>query len=221
MKKSVFICSLLLLFLFISAGCRSNNSIVDHTQEGLVITVTKIVATIFPTDTPTLKPTEIDSPIISIDTTQIPPTILNTEKGSGEYIYDHVLVTVHVDTNSKTGIGYFNLDDLTDNSMENSDLEFRVIQDKNVRYSLFPANKATLFFSTEKEMDYSGCYNHLSEFRDTDAYPFLTGIAICVKTSEGRIGVVNYDIDSIVIDEIAHQISASFYVSVFSQVPGQ
>jgi hypothetical protein len=203
--------------LIISTGCNSRNNIIDQAQDSPAIINTEIVAAYYPTDILTNKPTETDESVVIIDVTQIPPTISNTQKGLGEYIYDHVLVTVHVDNNHESSIGYFNLDDLSDNSMEKSDLEFRIIQDRHIGYSLFPTNNATLFFSTENEMDYSGCYYHLSEFRDTDAYPFLTGIAICVLTNEGRIGVVNYKIDSIVTDENNHQISASFIVTVYAQ----
>jgi hypothetical protein len=223
----------MLLFLLIS-GCIVNNKMsqpylttkqMENTQPVIINGTSTLTYEIENTKTPTLLsptlylPTIAKIPITKVEETQIPPEISNTTKGTGEYLYRNVIVTIKVDTSNKAAISYFNLDDLSENGPETSDLEFQVIQDYGNAYSLFTINNAKLYYSEVKAMDYSDCVNEISEFRDYDVPPFLEGIGICVLTNEGRIGVVNYIPDTIRIDDINKLIYASFNVSVFTKKP--
>ncbi len=166
-------------------------------------TITQNPNIIQPTSTPILKtPVKTINQTydlhITIDVTQEPPSFLSTTypKGS-EYLYKDAIVKVKL-FDQFDAIDYLNLDDLTDNSMTNSDIEIERTIGNLSTYTLEPINNAYDYYSTESVMDYASCLKHfpLSGVSYTDYSlqgPLFTyGGPYCVLTNEGRIAVVSY-----------------------------
>ncbi|MPN02496.1 hypothetical protein SDC9_149712 [bioreactor metagenome] len=100
--------------------------------------------------------------------------------------------------------GYLNLDDVTNNSVSNSDIVLQVITGtKSTDYDLYVTNRARYTLTDKKDLDLSSCLKFfpLSGFTHTDyliqALMFVSGDSYCVLTNEGRIAIVSFVKDSI------------------------
>ena len=226
MRKIFAVMIILLLFLFITYGCFSlsgQRATADvRTTEPIVYvspTNIEITETLAPIVTSVYSPIEefTSLPIVTIGVTQIPVELSTKTKEDGDYLYKNVIVTLRVDSTNDEAISYINLDNLNDNGMLNSDVEWYVGQGKITAYFFFPTNNAKIYFSGG-DLDFASCVDHLSEFADKSFDYFRTGMPTCVLTNEGRIAIVNYVKNSFRIDKDDHIISTSIKVTVFNQI---
>ena len=112
---------------------------------------------------------------------------------------------------------YINLDDLQDNGMENSDIEFYLQRSKSDVSDIYPTKYAKVYFANLPKIDFDICKAHLSEFMDMGAIFFWDTAPYCVLTNEGRIAVIQYIDRSYNYDEMSNIISFSLTVTVYNQ----
>lgn len=195
-------------------GCSKNKNTTISQTFAIPTLIPSVTNEIIPTITPTPKitrptstpilvtPTKTFNPTydlhITIDVTQEPPSFVpTTYPDDSEYLYKGAIVKVKL-IDQFDAIEYLNLDDLTDNSMTNSDIEIERTIGNLPTYSLEPINNAYDYYSTESVMDYASClkYFPLSGISYTDYSlqgPLLTYSGpYCVLTNEGRIAIVHY-----------------------------
>ena len=202
-------------------------TVIPSMTNEIIPTITQSPTMVTPTSTPILMaPTKTLDPKydlhITIDVTQEQPYIVSTTNPKdSEYLYKETIVTVKL-VDQFDAIDYLNLDDLTDNSMTNSDIEIERTIGNQSSYSLYPINNAFDYYSNESIMDYESCLKHfpLTEVSLVDYYlqaDYLTyGRQFCVLTNEGRIAVIRYVPDSIkVIDNFVEELSVE--VTVYSK----
>jgi hypothetical protein len=231
---------LLIIFIFtvFLFGCSKRESttisqtlavptVIPSMADETIPTITQTQNPVPPTATPILMtPTKTINPKynfqITTDVTQESPTIVSTTyPENSEYLYKDAIVTLTL-VDQFDAIDYLNLDDLTDNSMTNSDIEIERTIGNQSFYSLYPINNSYFNLPTESVVDYSTCLEYLpiSGISQVD-YSLLSaqltyGYPYCVLTNEGRIAVVRYVPNSIkIIDNFVEGLSIE--VTVYSK----
>jgi hypothetical protein len=213
-KKIFSTISILWVFVLISAlsSC-SKNQINDlsqsNTNSGAIQYQTSTIihtSTQTPTmgiiSTPTSIPTKTMDPIlnlyITVAITQGPITISTISPDSDGYIYKNAKATVYLG-NDIDEIAYLNLDDLTDNGMNNSDVEIEMGSGSGgLNYSLLPINDAYFYYPDKSTLDYDSCakYFPVTGFTevgyDSQGLNFINGKPYCVLTNDGRIAIVSF-----------------------------
>jgi hypothetical protein len=140
-------------------------------------------------------------PTLSEIPEQGPITIAKNGPADAKYIYKYAIVTLT--TPSDEGENYLNLDDLNDNTPDNSDVAIEHTSGSGgTFYSLYPENGATFYYSDLHSMSYDSCLEH---FPFTKMDPFIydgqnqdfpSGRDYCVLTSEGHLSIIRLDPDS-------------------------
>lgn len=154
-------------------------------------------------------------PIATVAVTQIPIQITSPLTSPGDYLYKDVVVLLTFKVlNSDISKSYLNLDDLNENTTQNSDIEVDVDFDKMTTFSIIPVNEATDFVPRERALedktfsipdkdliDYSYCVEQLSDYANYWGMQLGYGEPICVRTNENRIAIVQYFENSIVYND--------------------
>jgi hypothetical protein len=161
--------------------------------------------------------------ISSVNVTQVQPEITVKGNEDKEYLYKDVTVTIFL-VNRLEAVAYFNLDDLGDNSPEQSDLRIERTEGNEVNHMLRPINYAYYFWTKEANLTFDSCLAHFPiTMSDSTRYLFQgndflsIGGAYCVLTNENRIAIVSYVQGSKqVATDFSEQLS--FQVTVFSEI---
>ncbi len=198
-----------------------SDQVQPSTESSLLPDAGTITITPFPSpDVTELSPTRTPGmfnmvPIATVAVTQIPIQITSPLTSPGDYLYKDVVVLLTFKVlNSDISKSYLNLDDLTENTTQNSDIEVDVDFDKMTTFSIIPVNEATDFVPRERALedktfsipdkdliDYSYCVEQLSDFANYWGMQLGYGEPICVRTNENRIAIVQYFENSIVYND--------------------
>jgi hypothetical protein len=233
-RKTYSIILVLLLFLSISIliSCSTNQP--NRLSQTIPLSGTTPYQTneilLTSTQTPTMAnfaPTMILTPLIktinpiydqqiTIDVTQGPVKVSTVSPNWNGYLYKNAVVRVWLG-NNMDDIDYLNLDDLSDNGFNNSDVEIEMNTGNMVTYRLRPINNAYYFYPNNSTLDYDSCSKYFPVTGVTDidyygeAFHFIEGKPYCVLTNEGLIK------NSIKINDEDYSKVLSVKVTVYSK----
>ncbi|MEA5079774.1 MAG: hypothetical protein VB013_14480 [Anaerolineaceae bacterium] len=202
----------------------------------------KPTGTIFPTATPT--PTVVqhsmtfDEPFTPHLGTPQPVTISHGALPSDTYLYRNELVTFRIyAVFLEQGYGLINLDNLNDNSIENSDIEIGLNIEKHgvIDLDMNVVNGSKDFDWAERQYELTGdehdwmmgtpatigydfCVNHLPEYGYYWGGAFASGEPYCVLTNEGRIATV-YRVPVEVVSNDDNTYNITLAVTVYQKKP--
>jgi hypothetical protein len=173
--------------------------------------------------TPTLELQSIYGHGASINVTQIPIKFTTNTPAIEEYLYKDTFVTISF-VDKFRAIAYFNLDDLVDSGMKNSDIEIVRSMGNEVSYTLLPTNSSYFYYSETNELDYASCLKHfiysgekIPHYNNQGVYLLRRSGSFCILTNERRIAIISYVNGS--KKELSDGIEElSFNVSVFKEV---
>jgi len=225
----MFCSAAIFLGLFILIGCDRNN--IETLSPIPTITLPVLTSTPVPTKTLTqipVTPTRTINPnvgiVFTIHSTQVPPIVSTTDPGSSKYLYKKALVTVTLPYPLSEVEAYFNLDDLSDNDQQNSDIVIsRSAGSGGIFHSLAPVNYAYFAWSFYPDLTYDDCIKYFP-INSADSNFYLNhgqefqkkGGAFCFLTNENRIAVVRLvDGSQIIYTDDSEQLT--FEVTVFSK----
>jgi len=159
---------------------------------------------------------------ITVAITQGPITISTISPDSGEYLYKNAVVTVWLGNDTDV-FAYLNLDDLSDNGKNNSDVELEMGSGSGgLNYSLLPINSTYFYYPDKSTLDYDSCLEYFPVTGFTKVaygsqrHNFINGKPYCVLTNEGRIAIVSFVKDSIKFNADFSQV-LSVYVTVYNK----
>lgn len=150
-----------------------------------------------PTQTVDLRK-ESDMPILL---TQGPVVVVASKPEETEYLYKDAIVTVQLEKDIVDN-AYLNLDDLSNNTIENSDIQFIRYIGNEMTYEIYPANIAYYFVAYKSNVSFSFCKDYLLNidmdqyFYSDKAHSFDFSYSYCVLTTEGRVAIMSYIEDS-------------------------
>lgn len=213
MKASKKVASVAIIFsifmnAFFAVSCTTQentpgvitNTVTRTLTQTISPTVTLTPTPRIPTDTPTEEPTEnIFFTGSNINFTQEPNEFIAEKMpDESEYIYHHAIVNLNL-KDELWEERYIDLDNLSSNSPEDSDLVFNVSSGSGTFYEMWPANNAIFYASDNKSEDISTCLKHFSELHfDEFSYQIqggwvTSGYPYCFLTNGGHIAVVYLD----------------------------
>jgi hypothetical protein len=177
---------------------------IQHQTSEMIYTPTQTPSLII---LPTQSPTKTIDPTlnlyITIAITQGPINISTIVPDSGDYLYKNAKATVYLG-NDIDEIAYLNLDDLSDNGMNNSDVEIEMGSGSGgLNYSLLPINNAYFYYPNKRTVDYDSCGKYFpitgltKVAYDSQGLNFISGKPYCVLTNNDRIAIVSFVKDSI------------------------
>jgi len=185
----------------------SQTTVINSPTSDQSITATRELPILNPnsnisTSTPTLDPYDLGVTLPAANGTIWAPTMM-TEKN--EFLYKDAIIKMRMYTTDTTYFysktSYLNLDDLSDNDMQNSDIEVNIsVEDEEML--LQPINNAYYYYPGKETMDLSSCKEYFPlEEMDQFEYGvqgtyFWKGYSYCVLTNEKRIAIVNYLLNS-------------------------
>lgn len=173
------------------------NAITQTPNQGSIASPTATLPLPLPTQTVDLRK-ESDMPILS---TQGPVVVVTSKPEETEYLYKDAIVTVQLEEHVVDN-AYLNLDDLSNNSIENSDIQFIRYIGTEMTYEIYPANIAYYFVAYKSNVSFSFCKDYLLNidmdqyFYSDKAHSFDFSNSYCVLTTEGRVAIMNYVEDS-------------------------
>lgn len=154
-------------------------------------------STLIPTST--LDPSKLLQ--ITISATNGPIQIISKNSESG-YLYKNTVVTLTL-VDLPEAVNYLNLDDLSENGEQTSDIEIsRSFGSEGEYFYIHPVNNAYYFYLNQVSVDKDSCIKHfpISGFTSVtyllQGNHFISGNSYCILTNEGNIAVVNYVKDS-------------------------
>jgi hypothetical protein len=135
---------------------------------------------------------------MTVEVTQAPIKITTAQAVGTEYLYENVTVTIGL-VDQFDAIAYLNLDNLTDNGTNSSDIEIERTIGNEEFYSMYPINNSYYYFSETNNVDYDSCLDHLpvtgiyeGDYSLQGEYLLKRGGSFCILTNEGRIAIVSY-----------------------------
>jgi len=196
----VFVAGIVLAFILTS--CAIPNQTQAPTQTILEPTATLAVISTRFSSTPTQALTKTKTPayedyIPSISEAQLPIVISTNGPTDPEYLYKNVIVTFK--TPWMFGDNYLNLDDLYDNTPENSDIIINHGTGSETSYDIYAANGATYHYSGLYGMNHDTCLEHFPftkmdpDYYYNQSYEILSGRDYCILTSEGHLAILHFE----------------------------
>jgi hypothetical protein len=225
----IFWIAILLVILFL-AGCVSKNTEIN--SQTPTYTLPALTSTPVPTQTLTqipVTPTRTINPdvgiVFTVHSTEVPPIVKTTDPENSKYLYKKALVTVTLPYPLSEVEVYFNLDDLSDNDQENSDVRISSSSGSGgIFHSLDPVNYAYFSWSRYPDLTYDDCIKYFPiKTSDSTMYIFQglefqkKGGAFCFLTNENRIAVVRLvDGSQIIYTDGSEELT--FEVTVYSKI---
>lgn len=145
--------------------------------------------------TPTFTVTPNPFSWLEIESTQATVLVSTESPADPKYLYKYAIVTVN--TPWHDGENYLNLDDLSNNGVNNSDVYIgHGSGSMGTSFDLFPINGSYYYYTGLHSMSYDSCLAHYP-FTKIDSTLYLnqssrinTGRDFCVITSEGRLSII-------------------------------
>lgn len=145
--------------------------------------------------TPTFTLTPNPFSWLEIESTQATVLVSTENPSDPKYLYKYAIVTVN--TPWHDGENYLNLDDLSNNGVDNSDVYIgHGSGSMGTSYDLFPINGSYYYYSDLHAMSYESCLAHYPFTKidptlyDIQSSGINTGRDFCVITSEGRLSII-------------------------------
>jgi hypothetical protein len=240
--RIIILITILVLFIFSALVCNTNKSedsiknqnITNSTSDFVPLTEVELsptqmivspTITVTPTiaATPTVTKDYITNLNVTLSATIGPVNVSTVDPNDSDYLYKNAIVTMkfyYIDDYNVAIISYINLDNLQDNGMKNSDIEF-IAGGRDWWLTIQPTNNS-YYLSTDDLEDYSRCVSHFPlKFKRRNEY-FLQGYSFedgqnyCILTSEGRIATLHYILGS-KRNNGADSFLASVEVTVYSK----
>lgn len=227
-KRGLPYCLLLIALICLIASCSYTR--MNQTTNTATILRMDPTTTAFPTLVPTVitqTPTRTINPnvdiVLSVHVTQVPPVVSTNVPMGSEYLYKDVEVTVFL-ANRLNAVAYLNLDNLSDNSTENSDLRIERTEGNELFHWLKPINYAYFFWTEDTNVTFDLCLKkfpivekEVSTYMNQGNEFQSRGGSYCVLTNENRIAIVKFITGSNKSStDFSEQLS--FQITVFSEI---
>lgn len=157
--------------------------------------------------------------------TQDTDVLVLSEVFSADKVYDQAIATVNF-ADKRDVLVYMNLDDLSNNGTQNSDIAIQRTQGSGGSfYTLFPINTAVFFLNPKDvEVSFETCITHFPitgmsdyEYGVHQGLSFIKGGVYCVITTEGRMAIIQFQKNSIV-NNVDFTQDLSIIVTVYQKI---
>ncbi len=234
------VCFVLMLF----SSCLNNNQKIKETEETLipatntetVIQVEKTATstkTLIPSKTPTATITTISTTSYRFIDEELKPSFIYeeptqqvikvyVEKPSlDKYLYQNAIITIWFENVRYENWANINLDNLENNTFENSDLQLRMSCGTDCFSSIHTINDSVYYLTDQSVSDFDSCLSHfpINEMNHSDynlqGVFYFSKNNYCVLTNEGRMAIIKLKGNGFG-DDFSE--SYSFYVTVYNEI---